>query len=108
MMNGIPAEVKFLACAQIWPMEDNSNLYAGVRLSEDAKYVAGDQVCVTHKEKHQTKTGRFTVLCLEKRKDKLYLIGTPDPEMPPPSHSGPDPAKPSLSSYQLLVWNTLM
>ena len=94
MMNGIPPEVKFLSCVEICSMEDNPNLYVGVRLSQDVKFVAGDQVNITHKARQKTKMGNMTVVCIEKRKDKLYLVGLPDPELPPPPHAGPNTSAP--------------
>ncbi len=80
-------------------------MHVGVQLSQDVKFVAGDQVSLTHKEKNQTKSGNIIVVCVERRKDKLYLVGTPDPEMPPPFHPGPN--KP-YCLHQLLVCDAFL
>src|SRR6185436_1605572 len=96
-MSGLSSEVKFLACAQIWTQSVDSTVHIGIRLSQDVKFVAGDSVSITHRAKQKTKTGNMVVVCAERRKDKLYLVGIPDEEMPPPPHAGPNPSAPYYS-----------
>lgn len=104
-MNGIPAEVKFLECAQIWTQEANSNLRIGIRVSQDVEFVAGDFVSITHKAKQKAKTGNMTVVCVERRKDKLYLVGVPDKDLLPPPHAGPNQSSPYYSCPLLVCYS---
>lgn len=103
-MNGIPAEVKFLDCAQIWSDDAKSNLHLGIRLSNDVKVVAGDIVDITHIVQQKRKSGKMTVVCVERRKDKLYLVGVPDKEEVPPPHAGPNRLAPYYSCPLLVCF----
>lgn len=94
-MNGVPAEVKFLECTQIWSHDAKSNFHLGIQLLQGVKVVAGDIVSITHRTQRVKKMGKITVVGVERRKDKLYLVGLPDKELPPPLHAGPN----RLASY---------